>query len=556
MAYILIVEDEKDVAWITKEALKELGHRVFDEVTTASEATLTASIIRPDLVLMDIQIEGEVNGIEAAEEIYRLHDIPVVYLTAYADEQTLAQATRTYPFGYVVKPFHIQQLHTTIQIALQRHQREQALKQQQAGLSDMLTSMGDAAIATDRRGVVTFMNPMAERMTGWRKKDALGQDINQVIPLIYALNREPVENPGLQVMRLGYALNLPDGCLLRTKDGTERVISDSAAPIKNRDGEIVGSIMIFQDKTDCQNVQPQLLRQIQDLTSFQWSFVSKLQVKTAVHEQAIACIEVLNRIIAQSRTATSEGEILNITLGELGTILDADYCWAALHNEKFAASEIVSEYINLDRQNVYSSALGTEVDLELYPNFYGYLFKKESWINPDTDVIPTPYRFPCSAAQQRLICPIEVVPKKSSLTEAQVVGEVGIITTGKPLWTVAQVKLISRIVSYGVQLFRQPDYSEQDVANATERLTRLRNDFRSSVSEELLNPLLNIKQATETLRRLLQIQKENPTQTDATQEQYINQYFETFQEEWQKEFDFVHDLLNFKFLYEVPDKDI
>jgi hypothetical protein len=344
---------------------------------------------------------------------------------------------------------------------------------------------------------------------------------------------------------------------LRTKDGSERVISDSAAPIKDRDGEIVGSIMIFQDETDAQDAHTQLLRQIQELKSFQWSVISKLQVKTAEHQQAIACIEILSRIIAQSRSAASEGEILTIILKELGTILEADYCWAALHNEKNAASVIVSEYINQERQDVYASALGTEVDLELYPNFYSYLCKQESWVNPDTVVIPTPYRFPCSSAQQRLIGPIVAFPYNSCLGEAQVVGEIGIITTGKPAWTVAQVRLISRIVSYGVQLFRQPDYSDQDVVKAIERLTSLRNDFMSSVSEELLNPLLNIKKATEILQRLLKFIEENPTSVDDAQKQYIhrnlNQYLEVFQEEYQKEFNFIHDLLNFKFLYGNPD---
>jgi PAS domain S-box-containing protein len=537
MTNILIVEDEKIVAWDIKEALEKLGHRVFEGVTTASEAILTASVVKPDLVLMDIQLQGEMNGIAAAEEIYRRYNIPVVYLTAYADEQTLAQATQTNPFGYLIKPFQSKQLHTTIQIALQRHQLEQSIKQKQAWFSDTLTSIGDAAIATDLSGIVTFMNPTAEYLTGWRQKDALGLDVNQIIPLIYDVNREPLENPGMQAMRLGYALNLPDGCLLRTKNGTERLISDSAAPITTQDGKIVGSIMTFQDKTEIQYAQTHLLQHIQDLKSFQWSLVSKLQVKTAEHEQAIACIEMLDRIIAQSHTAASEGKILNIILHELGKILEADYCWAALHNEKTAISTIVSEHINLDRQDVYTSALGVEVDLQLYPNFYHYLFKQESWINPNIAVLPQPYQFPCSSAQQRLICPIVAFPQNSYLGEAQVVGEVGIITTGKPSWTVAQVKLISRIVSYGVQLFRQPNYSDQDVADAIGRLTRLRDDFMSSVSEELLNPLLNMKKATEIIC------------------QNINQYLEIFQEEWQKEFDFVHDLLNFKFLYEFQDKD-
>ena len=557
MSNILVVEDEKIVAWDIKEALEKLGHRVFEGVATAEEAILKADIVRPDLVLMDIQLQGKMDGIAAAAEIYGRYNIPVVYLTAYADEHTLKQATQTNPFGYLIKPFQSKQLHTTIQIALQRHQLEQSAKNQQNWLSDTLTSIGDAAIATDLSGTVTFMNPMAERLTGWQQTDALGQDVGHIIPLSYKENQEPVENPGVQVMRLGYPLNLPDGCVLRKKDGSERVISDSAAPIKNQNGEITGSIMIFQDKTDCQSGQIQLQEESKKLKSFQLSLVCKLQAKTAEYEQAITWIEILNRVIAQSRTAASESEILNCVLDALGTTLKADYCWVALHNEKDATSTIVNEYINAERQSIYASGLGTNVDLQLYPDFYRHLFKKESWINPAVVIVPQPYQFPRNSAQQLLICPIVAYPRNSYLGEARIIGEMGIITTGNPAWDLSQVMLISRIVSYGIQLFRQPDYSDQDVVEALERLTRLRDDFASSISEELLNPLLNIKKATEILRRLLQFLKEDPTHIDSSRDQFIhqnlNQYLEIFQEEWQKEFDFVHDLLNFKFLYEIQD---
>jgi PAS domain S-box-containing protein len=550
MTNVLIVEDEKIVVWDIKEALEKLGHNVFEGGATGEEAIQTASTIRPDLVLMDIQLEGEMNGITAAAEIYRRFNIPVVYLTAYADEQTLAQATLTNPFGYLIKPFQSKQLHTTIQIALQRHQLEQSAKNQQAWLSDTLTSIGDAAIATDLNGGVTFMNPMAEHLTGWQQSEILGKNINQVIPLIYQENREPVENPGIQVMRLGYPLNLPDGCVLRQKDGSERVISDSAAPIKNQDGEIVGSIMIFQDRTDSQNAQTELLENIRSLKSFQWTLISKLQVKTAEHQQAITCIEVLNQMIYQSRKAVSEYEILSLILRELGEAFDTDYCWASLHNEKSATSVIVSEYINRDRPNGYTSALRTEVNLQLYSNFYRHLFKKESWINPSLEVLPQPYHFPQDSAQQLLISPIVAFPRNSYEGEARIIGEVGLLATGKPPWTSPQVALISRIVSYGVQLFRQADYTDQNISEAIERITCLRDDFISSVSEELLHPLLNIKQAAEIIQNLVNFLEENPEKMDRFEVQIVsrilNEYLDVFKSEWQKEFDTIHDLLDFK----------
>jgi CheY-like chemotaxis protein len=121
-AKILVVEDENIVALEIKKRLQKLGYIVPGVASTGEDAISKAEGIRPDLVLMDIMLKGEIDGIHAAGEIRKRFNIPVVYLTAYSDEETLQRAKLTEPYGYILKPFEEDDLRTTIEIALYRHQ--------------------------------------------------------------------------------------------------------------------------------------------------------------------------------------------------------------------------------------------------------------------------------------------------------------------------------------------------------------------------------------------------------------------------------------------------
>jgi diguanylate cyclase (GGDEF)-like protein len=119
---ILIVEDESIIAEDISDSLISLGYRITGMVYSGEEAIEAAAKCRPDLVLMDVNLQGEIDGITAAAEIRARFQIPVVYLTAYADENTLRRVNATKPFGYIIKPFEEKNLHTTIQLALHRHE--------------------------------------------------------------------------------------------------------------------------------------------------------------------------------------------------------------------------------------------------------------------------------------------------------------------------------------------------------------------------------------------------------------------------------------------------
>ncbi|MGJ3249199.1 MAG: GAF domain-containing protein [Elainellaceae cyanobacterium] len=264
MARILIVEDERVAAWSIRNSLEHFNYEIVASVFSGNDAIHVAKTTQPDLVLMDIYLRGEMDGIAAAEQIRLDSDIPVIFLTADADHQTLQRAIKTEPFGYLIKPFNQFELYTTIETALHRHRLEQELAITQQWLSATLTSIGDGAIATDLYGHITFMNPTAEELTGWRQSDAIGQSIHRIMDLINPDTREYVENPCLRAIQTGTKVTRTDPCILRSHDGTERWIGDSAAPIQNSNGDTMGSILVFQDVTDRRETETLLHRREQE----------------------------------------------------------------------------------------------------------------------------------------------------------------------------------------------------------------------------------------------------------------------------------------------------
>ena len=127
---ILIVEDESIVAKDIQHSLKKLGYTVVGMCSTGEDAIRTAEEVKPDLVLMDIMLKGDMSGIEAAGQIREKYNIPIIYLTAYADESTLSKAKVSEPYGYIIKPFKEIDLHTSIEMAIYKHEKETDVKKE------------------------------------------------------------------------------------------------------------------------------------------------------------------------------------------------------------------------------------------------------------------------------------------------------------------------------------------------------------------------------------------------------------------------------------------
>ncbi|AFZ44992.1 response regulator receiver protein [Halothece sp. PCC 7418] len=121
---ILIVEDEAVVSLDISRRLEKMGYEVMGRLASGEEAIELIQQERPDLVLMDINLQGEMDGIETATKLYKDHNLPVIYLTAYAGQSTLERAKESKPYGYILKPFKERELHAAIEIAISRHETE------------------------------------------------------------------------------------------------------------------------------------------------------------------------------------------------------------------------------------------------------------------------------------------------------------------------------------------------------------------------------------------------------------------------------------------------
>ncbi len=244
---ILIVEDELILAEALRVRLEKFGYRVVGHATTSEESIRLAQSLMPDLVLMDIQLAGEGNGIQAGTEIRNRHDIPIVFLTAFTDRETLERAKAAEPFGYLAKPIKTETLRTTVEIALHKSRVERDLRKRERWLTSTPTSIYDAFIATDEFGMVTFLNPLAAQLTGWSNTDSVRRPIDEVLVLIDRTNGEE-KNLSLARSALleGHVQPFPVETVCRHRRGDESRVTGHAAPVRDLHGNFLGAALVFR----------------------------------------------------------------------------------------------------------------------------------------------------------------------------------------------------------------------------------------------------------------------------------------------------------------------
>ena len=321
-AKILIVEDESIVAFNIQNRLKGLGYAVVAVSPSGESAIQLAAQHHPDLVLMDIRLKGSIDGIEAAAQIRSRFQIPVVYLTAYTDEETLNRAKLTQPYGYILKPFESRDLCTTIEVALYNYQMEQQRRERERWLATTLKSIGDAVITTDSQGLVTFMNPVAEALTCWKQEEVLGSNLSQVFQTINEITREVVESPVALALREGATVGLENHTLLITKDGTEIPIDDSAAPIRNEDGSIIGAVLVFHDVTEQQQIKAILQKTNEELAEKVAESITQLKT---VNEQLRAEIDRRQQLESEMLLALEKERELNELKSRIVATISHEY---------------------------------------------------------------------------------------------------------------------------------------------------------------------------------------------------------------------------------------
>ena len=173
---ILIVEDERIIAEDIKRCLMHFDYDVVDIVSNGADAIIQTALLKPDLILIDIKIEGEIDGIETAAKILKSHDLPLVYLTANADEATVTRAKRTKPYGFIVKPFEEVDLYATLQVAYYKYKSEKTLKKSEERFRKLIEENTDGIVVVNKKGIIRFVNTAAVILFEKEKKELLNKE--------------------------------------------------------------------------------------------------------------------------------------------------------------------------------------------------------------------------------------------------------------------------------------------------------------------------------------------------------------------------------------------
>ena len=213
--------------------------------TSGSQALTEIFATQPDLVLMDIRLDkDDFDGIATAQKLQSQSNVPIIFLTAHCDRETLDRAKITTPFGYILKPYNKKELQIGIEFALHKHQQEVKRIKREELLSTILNTAKDGVIATDKTSNITYMNPAAENLTGWKLDQAYQHQGSEILQIIDQRTQQSLD-PIKQVLEQGKAIYLDKYAVLLKRNGEQTSISDSASPILNKDDLVEGVVLIF-----------------------------------------------------------------------------------------------------------------------------------------------------------------------------------------------------------------------------------------------------------------------------------------------------------------------
>ena len=338
---VLLVDDQPANLLALRAMLQDLGHHLV-EAHSAGEARTLLGTADFAAVLLDVQMNG-LDGFSTARLIRsqeRSRHTPIIFQTA-PESNRLPVEEQAYALGavdYLVKPLvpfilrakvawfveRFQQAGRVERQAAADRQTERAgfeealahertrLREQQEWLRVTLGSVGDAVIATDPAGRVAFLNPVAQSLTGWTQQEAEGQPLETVFPLIHEETRRPLAHPLAKVIGDGAIANLGDHAVLVARDGTERPIDDSAAPIQDGDGNVSGMLLTFRDVSERRRAEARLREEVRKTQEAEERLRMMIE---SVKDYALFSLDVRGRIVswntgAEKLLGYGEAEVL------------------------------------------------------------------------------------------------------------------------------------------------------------------------------------------------------------------------------------------------------
>ncbi len=353
---VLIVEDERIIALDLKKRLERFGFPSPEIVSNGEEALTAAESLRPDIILMDIMLGGPIDGIDAAKTVKEKLNIPVIFLTAYSNENTLDRAKEAEPYGYILKPFKERELYTTIDIALYKFQVNKQLKQQERWLSAVLHSVEDGIIATGHDGLIQFMNTVAETITGWNESEAENHSLEEVFPLSYGNDKRPVAFPEIKSAQDDNYPFIFKDCVLANKVGAGINVEGSLAIIKDRNNNTDGQVLAFRDTTEMQRLSDTISYQASHDTltglANREEFSARLELilesaKQGDSEHALIYLDIDQfRVVNDICGHTAGDELLLKTTRIIRSVVRSSDFSARLGADEFG---ILLEYANTDQ---------------------------------------------------------------------------------------------------------------------------------------------------------------------------------------------------------------
>jgi PAS domain S-box-containing protein len=250
---ILVVEDESIVAIDLSHTLNSLGYEVVGTVGTGEEALKVLKEHRPDLVLMDIQLRGELDGIQVAEKIQTTLRIPVIYLSAYSDAKTLSRAKLTEPYGYIMKSFDHNDLHSTIEMALYRHKIEKQVVENERLLSTTFATISDGVLTCDPGGKLRLVNAAARRLIGLDHGENLDIPLKRLPVSIENEFDQSVKDP-FDIMNVQVEDNFSGRYFITTPAGRFPILC-TISPIRGERDEVTGYVYILRNIEEEYQVQ-------------------------------------------------------------------------------------------------------------------------------------------------------------------------------------------------------------------------------------------------------------------------------------------------------------
>lgn len=359
---ILVVEDERIIAIDLQRRLERFGYIVCGLAATGEAAIKKTEEFLPDIVIMDIMLTGEIDGIEAAKYIKEKLHIPVIFLTAYSDEKTLERAKEAEPFGYILKPFKEKELYTTIDIALYKHSIDKKLRKQERLFSAILHSIADGIIATDKENIIQFMNPIAQEITGFTENDAKGRLLSQVINLIDEKSSKVLALPEISGKN-EEAFFFKDSVIVN-KRGDHVHVEGTLSYIHDKDKSVEGQVLALRDTTE--------MRQLSETISYQAShdtltglanreeFSSRLAVlienaHSNASQHALIYLDIDQfKVVNDTCGHTVGDELLIQTTGIIKTVVRASDLCARLGGDEFG---IILENCSLEKALFISQRL-------------------------------------------------------------------------------------------------------------------------------------------------------------------------------------------------------